>query len=87
MKVKLSHIANQGQTKSGFCFAKKLSSDARFGSIWMEMSVPWCEWYSERWVYRVMPELVGQTYPMGQMLRCRHPKLVGTKIWIKNNAA
>lgn len=82
MKGKLSPIANHGQT-SRLCFAKKPSSDARFGSIGMEMGVPWCEWYSERWVYRVMPELVGHTYPIGQMLRRRRPKLVGTKIWIK----
>lgn len=77
MKEKLSHIANHSQTKSRVCFAKKPSSDARFGSIGMEMGVPWCEWYSERWVYRLMPELVGQ------MLRRRRPKLAGTKIWIK----
>lgn len=34
MKEKLSHIANHSQTKSRVCFAKKPSSDARFGVHW-----------------------------------------------------
>lgn len=85
MKEKLSHIANHSQTKSRVCFAKKPSSDARFGSIGMEMGVSWCEWYSGRWVYRVMPELVGHTYPIGQMLRRRRLKLAG--YGLRSNAA
>lgn len=85
MKGKL--FANHGHKKSRFCFAKKPSSDARFGSIGMEMGVPWCEWYSERWVYRMMPELVGHTYLIGPMFDVGVQSWPGLRYGLRSNAA